>query len=97
MASMGSGSVIMTLLVLFYCRPLTTLVSTDIAHAVILATVASMGHLALGTIDFRLLVALLRGSIPGVWYAAPIATSIQTVWLRTALFSVIVVAGIPML
>ena len=61
MTSMGSGGVIMTLLVLFYSRPLTTLVGTDIAHAVILATVASMGHLALGTIDFRLLVALLLG------------------------------------
>ena len=36
MTSMGSGSVIMTLLVLFYSRPLATLVGTDIAHAVIL-------------------------------------------------------------
>ncbi|MFZ3334128.1 MAG: sulfite exporter TauE/SafE family protein [Candidatus Acidiferrales bacterium] len=97
MTSMGSGSVIMTLLVLFYSRPLTTLVGTDIAHAVILATVASVGHLALGTVDFRLLAALLLGSIPGAWYAAHIATSIQTVWLRTVLFSLIVVAGISML
>jgi uncharacterized protein len=97
MTSMGSGSVIMTLLLLFYCRPPATLVGADIAHAVILATVASMGHRALGTIDIRLLVALLWGSIPGAWYAAHIATSIQTVWLRTELFSVIVVAGISML
>jgi uncharacterized protein len=43
MTSMGSGSMIMTLLVLFYSRPLTTSLGTDIAHAVILVTVASVG------------------------------------------------------
>ena len=97
MTSMGSGSVIMTLLVLFYSRPLTTLVGTDIAHAVILAAVASAGHLALRTIDFRLLAALLLGRFRGAWYAAHIATFLQAAWLRTALFSLIVVAGISML
>lgn len=97
MTSMGSGSVIMTLLVLFYRRPLPILVGTDIAHAVILATVAGAGHLMLKTVDFRLLAALLIGSIPGAWYAAHIATSIQTDWLRRVLFSLIVVAGFSML
>jgi uncharacterized membrane protein YfcA len=97
MTSMGSGSVIMTLLVLFYSRSLTTLVGTDIAHAVILGTVASAGHLALGTTDFRLLAALLIGSIPGAWYAAHIATRVQVSWLRTVMFSVIFAAGLLML
>lgn len=36
MTPMGSGSAIMTLPVLFYSQPLTTLVGTDVAHAVIL-------------------------------------------------------------
>ena len=40
MTSMGSGSIIMTLLVLFYRQPLTTLVGTDIAHSLILGIVA---------------------------------------------------------
>ncbi len=97
MTSMGSGSVIMTLLVLFYSRPLATLVGTDIAHAVILGTVASAGHLALGTVDFRLLAALLLGSIPGAWYAAHIAVRVRATWLRTVLFSLILVAGLSML
>ena len=97
MTSMGSGSVIMTLLVLFYSRRLPTLVGTDIAHAVILGAVASAGHLALGTADFRLLAALLLGSIPGAWYAAHIATTIRMAWLRTVLFSLIFVAGLSML
>jgi uncharacterized protein len=97
MTSMGSGSVIMTLLVLFYSRPLPTLVGTDIAHAVILGTVASAGHLALGTADFRLLGALLLGSIPGAWYAAHIATMVHVAWLRTVLFALILAAGLSLL
>jgi uncharacterized membrane protein YfcA len=97
MTSMGSGSVIMTLLVLFYGRPLANLVGTDIAHAVILGTVASAGHLALGTANFRLLAALLLGSIPGAWYAAHIAPRVQVTWLRTVLFSLIFAAGLSML
>jgi len=97
MTSMGSGSVIMTLLVLFYSRPLPTLVGTDIAHAVILGTVAGAGHLALGTPDFRLLAALLIGSIPSAWYAANIATKVQVSWLRAVLFALIFVAGLLML
>ncbi|MGC2333541.1 MAG: sulfite exporter TauE/SafE family protein [Candidatus Acidiferrales bacterium] len=97
MTSMGSGSIIMTLLVPFYSRPLTTLVGTDIAHALILGIVASLGHLALGTPDFRLLAALLLGSIPAAWYGAHIATTIRVTWLRTVLFSLIFTAGPSML
>jgi uncharacterized protein len=94
MTPIGSGSVIMTLLVLFYRHPLTTLVGTDIAHAVILATVVSVGHLTLRTVDFRLLAALLPGSISLVCRSH--RTSMQTVWVRTVLFSLIVVVGMSM-
>ncbi|HEV2304703.1 MAG TPA: sulfite exporter TauE/SafE family protein [Candidatus Acidoferrales bacterium] len=96
MTSMGSGSVIMTLLLLFYSRSTTTLVGTDITHSIILGAVAGAGHFALGTIDFRLLAALLLGSIPGAWFAAKLAPSLNTVWLRRFLFSVLVVAGFSM-
>jgi uncharacterized protein len=96
MTSMGSGSIIMTLLLLFYSRSTTTLIGTDIAHSVILGAVAGAGHFALGTIDFRLLSALLLGSIPGAWFAAKVAPAMDTVWLRRFLFSVLVVAGVSM-
>lgn len=97
MTSMGSGSIIMVLLVLFYSRTLPTLVGTDMVHSVMLAFVAGMGHFALGDINFPLLAALLLGSIPSAWCAAQYATSIRAVWLRTVLFSALVVAGISML
>jgi uncharacterized membrane protein YfcA len=97
MTSMGSGSIIMTLLVLFYNRSFKILVGTDIAHSVILATVASAGHFVLGTIDFSLLAALLLGSIPGAWYASRVATSIPNAWLKRLLFCSLVLAGVSML
>jgi uncharacterized protein len=97
MTSMGSGSIIMTLLVLFYNRSFKILVGTDMAHAVILAAVASAGHFFLRTIDFRLLAALLLGSIPAAWYASRMAASIPNTWLRRVLFSALVVAGVSML
>lgn len=96
MTSMGSGSIIMTLLLLFYSKPAATLVGTDIAHSVILGAVAGAGHLTLGTVDFRLLAPLLMGSIPGAWFAAKLAPSLGTVWLKRVLFSVLVVAGVSM-
>ena len=97
MTSMGSGSIIMTLLLLFYSRPVPTLVGTDIAHAVILGLVAGAGHLLLRTADFRLLAALLLGSIPGAWFAAHMATTVHTAWLRGLLFTALVAAGLSML
>ena len=43
--SMGAGSVIMILLLLFYNRSPRVLVGTDIFHGVILTTATTMGHL----------------------------------------------------
>src|SRR6185437_2373380 len=97
MTSMGSGSLIMVLLVLFYSRSLRTLVGTDMVHSVLLAFVAGMGHIALADINFHLLGALLLGSIPAAWITAQYATSIRTAWLRIVLFSALVAAGISML
>ena len=96
MTSMGSGSVIMTLLLLFYSRSTATLVGTDIVHSVILGIVAGAGHFFLGTIDFRLLAALLLGSIPGAWIAAKFSPSANGIWLRRILYSLIAVAGVSM-
>ncbi|HEU5411256.1 MAG TPA: sulfite exporter TauE/SafE family protein [Candidatus Acidoferrales bacterium] len=97
MTSMGSGSIIMVLLVLFYSRRLQMLVGTDIAHSVVLALVAGTGHFILGNVDFSLLAALLLGSIPAAWIAAQYATSFRAAWLRMVLFSALVAAGISML
>jgi uncharacterized membrane protein YfcA len=49
--SMGAGSVIMILLLLFYNRTPHVLVGTDIFHGLVLTSVTAMGQLHLYTVD----------------------------------------------
>src|SRR5262249_32788549 len=65
MTSVGSGSIIMMLLLLFYSFPPKVNVGTDIVHAVVLTGVTSFLHFRLGNVDPKLVVTLLIGSIPG--------------------------------
>src|ERR1700722_6318805 len=51
MTSVGSGSIIMMMLLLFYSFPPKMNVGTDIVHAVILTGVTSLLHFRLGNID----------------------------------------------
>jgi len=46
--------------------PVTTIIGSDIAHAVPLTLLAGLGHWWLGTINLLLLLSLLTGSIPGI-------------------------------
>lgn len=66
--SIGAGALGAVVLLYLYPLRLTPakLVGTDLAHAIPLALVAGMGHLAIGTVEFRLLGGLLLGSLPGV-------------------------------
>lgn len=97
MTSIGSGSVIMMFLLLFYRRPPAVLVGTDIFHGVILMAVAGAGHLALGTVDLRLVGWLLIGSIPGVLAGSWLAKVVAAARLRHALLLVLLITGVIML
>jgi uncharacterized membrane protein YfcA len=66
MTSIGSGSLIIALLVMTVPLTAEKLVGTDVAHAFLLVGVASIGHLVLGDVDLFLAAKLLVGSIPGV-------------------------------
>jgi uncharacterized protein len=94
--AVGSGSIIIVLLLLFLRRPPVIIVGTDVFHAVILAVVATAGHLVLGTVDFHLLGPLLVGSVPGALIGSHLTASIQNVWLRRILLSTVILAGAAM-
>jgi len=67
LTSIGSGSVIIALLVLAVSLRPERLVGTDVAHAFLLVTAAALAHIFfLNDVDFRLASLLLIGSIPGV-------------------------------
>src|ERR1035438_4720902 len=74
MTSVGSGSIIMMLLLLFYSFPPKVNVGTDIVHAVILFGVTGWLQFKAGNADSKLVVALLIGSIPGGLLGSHLAT-----------------------
>jgi uncharacterized protein len=97
MTSVGSGSIIMMLLLLFYSFPPKVNVGTDIAHAVVLTGVTSLLHWHFNNVDPRLVVSLLVGSIPGGLIGSHLATRVPMLWLRRILCALLLITGARML
>jgi uncharacterized protein len=97
MTSVGSGSIIMMLLLLFYCFPPKVNVGNDIVHAVILTGVTSLLHFRLGNVDPHLVLSLLIGSIPGGLIGSHLATRVPMLWLRRILCALLLITGARML
>src|SRR5580700_9470262 len=97
MTSVGSGSIIMMLLLLFYSFPPKVNVGTDIVHAVILTGVTGLLHFRLGNVDPGLVVSLLIGSIPGGLIGSHFATRVPMLWLRRILCALLLITGARML
>jgi uncharacterized membrane protein YfcA len=93
-SSVGAGALGMT--ALFFLYPglaAARIVGTDIAHAVPLTLVAGLGHAAAGVVDWKLLVALLLGSLPGIALGSSLSPKIPERVLRTALAAMLVFIG----
>jgi uncharacterized membrane protein YfcA len=97
MTSVGSGSIIMMLLLLFYSFPPKVNVGTDIVHAVVLTGVTGLLHFRLGNVDPHLVLALLIGSIPGGLLGSHLATRVPMLWLRRLLCALLLITGARML
>ena len=97
MTSVGSGSIIMMMLLLFYSFPPKMNVGTDIVHAVILTGVTGLLHFRLGNVDPRLVGALLIGSVPGGLIGSHLATRVPMLWLRRILCALLLLTGARML
>ena len=97
MTSVGSGSIIMMLLLLFYSFPPKINVGTDIVHAVMLTGVTGLLHFKLGNVDPKLVLSLLIGSIPGGLIGSHLATRVPMLWLRRILCTLLLLTGARML
>ncbi|HTR24471.1 MAG TPA: sulfite exporter TauE/SafE family protein [Terriglobales bacterium] len=95
--SVGSGSIIMMLLLLFYSFAPKIMVGTDIAHAVLLTGVTSLLHWRAGNVDPHLVISLLIGSIPGGILGSHLSTRVPVLWLRRILCAVLLMTGARML
>ena len=99
LTSIGAGALGTVMLVYLYPLRLTParLVGTDLAHAIPLALVAGLGHLALGNVDFALLGWLLAGSLPGAWLGAHLSTRAPERLLRNAIALILLLIGVRIL
>jgi hypothetical protein len=97
LTSVGSGSIIMMLLLLFYSYPPKVMVGTDIVHAVLLTGCTSLLHFRLGNVDPSLVGYLLIGSIPGGLVGSHLSTRVPVLWLRRILCVILLSTGARML
>ena len=93
MTSVGSGSLLLCALALWYPLEAREIVGTDLVHALILSTVATLGHAAAGRVDLVLAGAVLLGAVPGVLVGARLVTRVRERPLRVMLAFVLVATG----
>mgnify|MGYP003460348243 CR=1 FL=1 len=99
LAIIGAGALGTVMMIYLYPLRLTPrkLVGTDLAHAIPLAMLAGLGHLAIGNVNFGLLGNLLIGSIPGVLLGAVIGTRVPMQWVQRAISAVLIAVAAKML
>ena len=95
--SIGSGSIILLLLVTFYSYAPVVMVGTDIVHAILLAGVTGILQLGFGNVDPFLVITVLIGSVPGGLLGVYLTNCLPTKIFKQTLCSVLVVVGARML
>ncbi|MCP5244630.1 MAG: sulfite exporter TauE/SafE family protein [Burkholderiales bacterium] len=97
-SSVGAGALGMVVLFMLYPRlPAVTLVGSDIAHAVPLTLVAGMGHAYMGSVDYSLLMSLLVGSLPGIYFGSHVSKRIPDRFLRPVLATILILIGVKLI
>ncbi len=98
LTSVGSGSLIIVLLLLLY--PMVSaksLVGTDLVQAIPLVGAAALGHLLFGDFKLGLTATLLVGAIPGVYVGARVSTRAPDAIIRPVLILVLVISALKLL
>lgn len=97
LTSVGSGSLIAVALIMFSRLRSTTIVGTDIAHALLLVTAGALAHWQIGTVNIPLAANLLIGSLPGVVLGSRLAYLTPGRPLRFAVALLVLAGGLKML
>lgn len=98
MTSVGSGSLMIILLLLLYPSiRLSELVGTDLVQAIPLVASAALGHLFFGDFQLGLTASILVGSIPGVFIGAQLSSRAPDHAIRPALVVVLMASALKLL
>ncbi len=97
MTSVGSGSLIIVLLLLLYPMIKSSeVVGTDLVQAVPLVGAAALGHLLFGDVQLDLTTSLVLGALPGVYVGARVSSRAPQGVIRRALVLVLVASGLKL-
>ena len=98
MTSVGSGSLMMVMLLLLYPHlSAKRLVGTDLVQAIPLIGAATLSHALFGHIDVGLTGSLLVGSLPGVYLGARVSSRAPDAVVRPALIVVLLASALKLL
>lgn len=94
LSSVGAGALGITALIFLYPRlAAQRIVASDLAHAVPLTLIAGVGHWLFGDVDWRLLISLLVGSLPGIYIGSHLVGHIPERILRALLIVMLLLIG----
>lgn len=96
LTSVGSGSVLMAILLLVSELDLLVLIGTDIVHATVLLAAAGAAHWMRGNVEPRLVLGLLAGSVPGVWLGSRLSQVVPSAPLRATLAAILGATGLKL-
>jgi uncharacterized protein len=98
LTSVGSGSIIIILLMLSYPELRgAELVGTDLVQAIPLVSAAAIAHIIVGDFKLGLTASILIGSVPAVYLGARLSSRAPDVVIRPALFFVLVASALKLL
>ncbi|OQY36383.1 MAG: hypothetical protein B6243_03310 [Anaerolineaceae bacterium 4572_5.2] len=97
MTSIGGGTVIMALLLLFFSIPLNYMVGLDVMHGALLAIISALSYIFAGQTNWQAVGYLLIGSLPGVWFGARTVHRVNLLLVRGILAILVLGAGIELL
>ncbi|HEV7524802.1 MAG TPA: sulfite exporter TauE/SafE family protein [Acidimicrobiia bacterium] len=98
MTSVGSGSLIIVMLMLMYPKLSSKeMVGTDLIQAIPLVGAAAIGHLLFGSLDFSIIGSVLLGAIPAVMLGAHFSSRGADRYIRPVLVAVLAISALGLL
>ncbi|HZU12700.1 MAG TPA: sulfite exporter TauE/SafE family protein [Chloroflexota bacterium] len=98
LTSVGAGTLIVLALLFLYPRwESKDLVGTDVFHAALLVSAASIAQFAVGNVNVPMMLSLLLGSVPGVLLGSRLAIGFPEQMLRLSMASIMLISGAKLL
>ena len=97
LTSVGSGIFLLVFLLLLHPIHDRLVVGTDIVTATFLVGAAGLAHFSYGNVDISLVVSILFGSIPGVYWGSHAHVKVPIRKIRQILAVIILVSGIMLI